>query len=400
MKRLLLLPLLLGLWALPLSAQEDFKVIGYFPDYRFGYSDQINFSQLTHLNIAFANPLMDGSLEIGLNNRDITPVVALARQHGLTVLLSMGGALTTEWRQAWQSWMLPSKRSGFIHTIMEYVRAHSLDGIDMDLEGPDVNYLYSPFVLELRDSLDAEGKLLTVALPGIRRDADITDEALAAFDWVNMMVYNLTGPWAPNLPGPHSPFEFAVNSISFWLGQGVPRDKLTLGVPFYGWDFASNPVSSFTYRTMVELNPANAFTDQAGLAFYNGIPTIQAKTQLALEEIAGIMIWEIGQDSYTEFSLLNAIHETVNPPTVIAEAEPVEALSVFPNPFGDQLSVENRSGGLLQLRLNAMDGRPAQQFSVGPHASQWLNTSSLAPGMYVLQVVGREANAVYKILRR
>ncbi|MCB0589605.1 MAG: hypothetical protein KDD06_30250, partial [Phaeodactylibacter sp.] len=172
---------------------------------------------------------------------------SLAKSYGLTVLISMGGGLTAEWRDAWQFWMQAPNRSAYIHNIMSMVREYGLDGVDMDLEGQDVNALYSPFVLELRDSLAAEGKLLTAALPGSNRDPDISDAALSAFDWVNMMVYNWTGPWAPNNPGQHSPYSFAVSSINNWFSQGVESERLTLGVPFYGWDFSTNPVSSFTY---------------------------------------------------------------------------------------------------------------------------------------------------------
>jgi GH18 family chitinase len=48
-----------------------------------------------------------------------------------------------------------------------------------------------------------------------------------------------------------------------------------------------------------------------GMVFYNGIPTIQAKTQLALQRASGIMIWELSQDTMDETSLLNAIFQTV-----------------------------------------------------------------------------------------
>ncbi|MCB0598013.1 MAG: T9SS type A sorting domain-containing protein [Lewinellaceae bacterium] len=393
-----LLPLfLLLLLGSALPAQEAFRIVGYLPYYRFSLSDQINFEQLTHLNIAFANPTADGQLDVG--GQDITPVVATGRAHGLTVLLSMGGGLTAEWRQAWQFWMQPGNRTAYIHNIMDYVRAHDLDGVDMDLEGQDVNALYSPFVLQLRDSLAAEGKLLTAALPGSNRDPDISNAALDAFDWVNIMVYNLTGPWAPNSPGQHAPYSFAVSAINLWFSQGMPPERLTLGLPFYGWDFSSSPVSSFTYRTIVAQNPDNAFTDQAGQAYYNGIPTIQEKTRLALELLSGVMIWEIGQDSYTEYSLLNAIYETVYPPTGTETEAVAVALSVFPNPFGEELSLQNETDGALSLRLAALDGRALEQFTVESRAGYRLNTASLAPGMYVLQVLGGGAPQAYKILR-
>ena len=61
--------------------------------------------------------------------------------------------------------------------------------MDVDLEWSHVNSLYSPFVLELKDSLDAHNKLMTVALPGTYRYPEVSDEALNAFAWVNLMAY-------------------------------------------------------------------------------------------------------------------------------------------------------------------------------------------------------------------
>ena len=45
------------------------------------------------------------------------------------------------------------------------------------------------------------------------------------------------------------------------------------------------------------------------MKYYNGRPTIKSKVKLASEQVSGIMIWEIGQDSFTEYSLLKTIHK-------------------------------------------------------------------------------------------
>ncbi len=47
--------------------------------------------------------------------------------------------------------------------------------------------------------------------------------------------------------------------------------------------------------------------------YYNGIPTIKNKTQLAMKKAAGIMIWEITYDLPSgRKSLLNAIYEAAS----------------------------------------------------------------------------------------
>jgi hypothetical protein len=45
------------------------------------------------------------------------------------------------------------------------------------------------------------------------------------------------------------------------------------------------------------------------MTFYNGVPTMQKKTQLAKRFASGIMIWTIAADTLDETSLLNAIDQ-------------------------------------------------------------------------------------------
>ncbi len=47
--------------------------------------------------------------------------------------------------------------------------------------------------------------------------------------------------------------------------------------------------------------------------YYNGIPTIQAKTRIAMEKASGVMFWALDHDAQGEFSLVNAIYQTVHP---------------------------------------------------------------------------------------
>ncbi|MCP3930041.1 MAG: T9SS type A sorting domain-containing protein [Bacteroidetes bacterium] len=363
---------------------QDFKVIGYLPYYRFHLSESIEFQKLTHLNIAFANPDMQGNLDIG--GKDIAPIVEIAKEHDLVVMISLaGGGLTEEWADAWEHLLQTENRSTFIHKMMEYVAYHELDGIDVDLEWSHVNAKYSGFVLELRDSLSVHGKLMTAALPGTYRYPDITNAALAAYDWINMMVYDLTGSWAPSNPGPHSPYSFAETAISYWQEQGVPTEKLTLGVPFYGYDFSGSSVTAFTYSSFIEGNPDYAYLDQVGQAYYNGIPTIKLKTELAMQEVSGIMIWEIGQDDFGDLSLLNAIHETVGQFSSTSSEENV-LLNAFPNPFDDQLILKNDSSQEFEISISDMSGRNLIFEKVFPYSILNVNTHRFLAGFFILSI--------------
>lgn len=396
MKRTLLLLLALStLFELP--AQEDFRVIGYLPYYRFSYNSQIEYERLTHLNIAFANPDMEGNLDVG--GQDIAPVVAAARAEGVKVFLSLaGGALTEEWSQAWEHHMLPENSPAFIHKVMEYLDLYELDGVDFDLEWGDVNEKYSPFVLQLRDSLSAHGLELTAALPATHRYPDITDEALLAFDWINMMAYDLTGPWDPSNPGPHSPYSFALGAMFYWEGQGVPKSRLTLGVPFYGYDFGSNPVTAYRYATIVGWDPGNAQLDQVDEVYYNGIPTIIQKTELALDHLSGIMMWELGQDDFSDLSLLRAIDETVNGVSHLASAE-LASLEVYPNPFVDGINLNNNTDGALHYWLSDANGQVLRQERLAAQGQAAINVAQLPPGFYLLRAQNEQSQRTYKLIK-
>ncbi|MFZ4477033.1 MAG: glycosyl hydrolase family 18 protein, partial [Saprospiraceae bacterium] len=210
--------------------------------------------------------------------------------------------------------------------------------------------------------------------------------ALAAFDWINMMIYDRTGPFNPANPGQHAPYWWTEDCVQYWLDQNVPAQKLTLGVPFYGYDFGVSPVEALTYRYIVSLNTANAQLDQVNDTYYNGIPTIKAKTQLALDQVAGVMIWEIGQDAFgtnQTYSLLRAIDELVNPITETQEVAQ-SSLRLFPNPVGEVLTVAMESGIAGTILIRDVQGKLVQSVETNGETQVQIPTAALPAGFYVL----------------
>ena len=313
------------------SIAKDIMVVGYLPSYRFHMVDKIELDKLTHLCIGFANP--DENMRINVGYRDIWPIVTRARAKNVKVILSLaGGALGPTTKQAWKDAMQPWNRTKFVQNLVYYTWQYQLDGLDVDLEWHDVDENYSGFVTELKDSLAVYGKTLSAALPGHHRYPNITDQALAAFDFLNLMTYDLTGPWDPSNPGQHSPYSMAQEAIDFWKGHGVAAEKLNIGLPFFGWDFTwPSNVKSVSYMEMVEMDTSFAHVDQVGKIYYNGIPMIRAKTQLAVDRAGGIMIWELGQDSFDERSLLRASHNVIN----ASKPRPSQAYA-FADPDGEE----------------------------------------------------------------
>ncbi|PWB23514.1 glycosyl hydrolase family 18 protein [Flavobacterium sp. HTF] len=293
------------------SKAKKARVIGYLSTDNFDKIASIQFCKLTHLNIAFANPDKDGNL---IFNGDIDAVIAYAKSVNPNIVISIslaGGVISQEQATNW-SFLIdkPENRPAFIQNIVNFVNLHKLDGADVDLEWDAVTSGYSGFVLELKKALAEHKKIITAALPNNSRFENISTEALNAFDFINIMAYDSTGPWTPDKPGQHSSFEFAKDGINFWHKlQNVPSEKLTLGVPFYGYNFTYNPVTSSTFAQIVEASTQFADQDEIGKIYYNGRPTISQKVEFAAENAGGIMIWEIAQDSFNEYSLLDVIHK-------------------------------------------------------------------------------------------
>lgn len=273
----------------------------------------IDLTALTHLDLAFANPDQNGKL-IFNEEQNLAKVIKKAHMAGVKVFLSIaGGGINDELASNWLSVLQPENREIFIQEIMDFTIKNNLDGIDVDIEWnliPTIGNLYTPFVIELRNALHSKERGISSALNVSGLHEAISQEALLAYDFINIMVYDKTGPWQPEDAGPHSPYSYAEEALTYWTKERkIPAEKLTLGIPFYGWDF--DKVNSIAYRELVAIDSANAYQDQVGNIYYNGIPTIKKKTRLAMRSFGGIMIWELAQDSQDDLSLLKAITNTI-----------------------------------------------------------------------------------------
>jgi len=288
-----------------------FKIVGYLPGGDFDEIDKIELDKLTYLDLAFANPDAEGNLVFS-GDVDVRPVVEKGHAAGIKVLVSLAGGGNPD-KNDWKKALKPSNRSDFIANIIRFVEANNMDGVDVDIEWnllPDIGDLYTPFVVELREALHAKGKTITTALHSVNIHPDVTPESLAAYDYINIMVYDKTGPWKPENAGPHSPYSYAEDAYTFWTQEKkIPANKLVLGMPFYGHNF--DPPGSKRFATIVEENLSNAYIDQVDQVYYNGIPTIVKKTELAKEKFGGVMFWQLAQDIHNDLSLLRAVDQTL-----------------------------------------------------------------------------------------
>lgn len=296
------------------GSKDSFRVVGYYSIRAALDADvqSVPFDQLTHINLWFLNPDSLGNYNQDLSG--LSDFVDEAHQQNVNVLFSIGGGghyphyghlLTTKYR------------SKLIDNLIDEVLKYNLDGVDVDLEGSAIDENYEPFVIELGKKLREHDKLMTSAIAVYYKE-QLTDKALAQYDFMNIMVYDRTGPWRPDQPGPHSTYQNAVDDLEYFKSErNLPKEKIVLGVPFYGYAFSTipeNPPRSMNYNEITATYPGSEWMDEWQLPgdytlYYNGIPTIIRKTVLAKKEASGIMIWQLLGDADNEKSLLKTINE-------------------------------------------------------------------------------------------
>ena len=317
---ILLFTSIASLTLLAQSTSSPFKIIGYYPIDQAMKADtaEVPFNRLTHIMLAFVNPDSLGNL-----NQDfgaLTSFINAARARNVKVLYSIGGG---SYQGQYHQLLKDGKRQELIKNLVLKVTQHNADGIDVDLEegyafGANLDPNYGTFIKELAKALKAKNKLCTAALPSSPGNV-VTQDVLTQFDFINIMSYDHTGPWSPDRAENHASYSAAMDDLKYYVNTlKVPKDKLVLGVPFYGHGFGpglSDPVIPWmTYKEIVSTYAGAEWVDHWHLPngyimYYNGIHTIKDKTKLAMKEAAGIMIWELTYDVPGRKSLLNAIYQ-------------------------------------------------------------------------------------------
>lgn len=311
----------------------DHHVIGFYPYYRHDILpvSEIPWDRITRIIYAFAKPNADGTLYTG----DLTQISLLVQEghaHGVEVYYSVGGGGS-------YSDNLPliaadqEASERFVKEIREVLFKYCLDGVDIDWErwsGTSTNSVnleeseaYAEILRKLKGEIEPFGLGLSIDVSasnwGGRHILDAVEDHV---DLVQVMAYDFSGPWS--VPGPHSAYEDAIGSgsdasstgLAYWVNyRKWAKQKIVLGVPFYGRDFDNQGGAGITYAAILEQYPDAWQTDQVANIYYNGIPTMLQKAMYVRNNgYPGVMIWELGQDHKTDsLSLLNTLDSALNP---------------------------------------------------------------------------------------
>jgi hypothetical protein len=193
------------------------------------WATQIDFTKMTHLNLAFATVSGTNSWGNSLGDTaDVQTIAAAAHAKNVKVLVSIGGGGGDQ--TVISAYKTASNIAPLVANLDTMVAAMNLDGVDVDLESPgDMTSggNYPAFVSQLVATFHAEGKLVTTAsaqyiVQGQNTDAPIV-AALNSFDFVNDMIYSAS-------------MNDFTNEATWWTGSpvGLPNENLVWGVCFDG----------------------------------------------------------------------------------------------------------------------------------------------------------------------
>jgi hypothetical protein len=275
------------------------RVVAYLPNYSGSYSTwahSIDFSHMTHLNLAFATANAGNGWDMGASDGDVRAIVDAAHAAGVRVLASLGGGggdqtVVARYKNA-------ANIGPLADNLDQFVSAHNFDGVDVDIEDPsNLGANYSTFVNEVINRLRPKNKLVTAAVAQYLQGS-MSDATLHQFDFLNVMIY--------------SNYNDTVAALDFYAQQkGVPKPLLTPGAGFFGSDTSGN---EYAYRDILQADPNAWSRDQATLngrtVNYTGMASMKQLAEYG-KSFGGIMIWELSEDTTDSHSLYKVIQSTM-----------------------------------------------------------------------------------------
>lgn len=338
-------------YTLPELVAGDVKIGFSSTWYYSGYSEEL-LKTMNIVNLAFGYINANGTVDISSVKSLATSVVGTLHQNGIRVSISYQGygATTQNFSDCAAD---PTLRHKLAVSMADTVKNLHLDGVDIDWEYPGsasrqftedkVNYVL--LMREIRAELDklGEGYILTAAIPGGTNIGGFDMPNLVdCFDYFTMMSYDLE---SPNSGGHHTALhpstQYGTNtgnsaseSVELWHNNGVPYEKICIGIAFYGKKvkltslsnhglaipvYAGGAYKNSKYSVLMDYNLQYLgkndkfvyYFDESSCApiindpamyitTYDNERSIIDKCEYARSKgLAGVMIWELGEDDTT-----------------------------------------------------------------------------------------------------
>ncbi len=282
-------------------ADDKLRIVGYLPEYRITAIDPTMGARLTDV-VFFSIEPQPGKALVHPKWEAAKPLLMRwKQQHGVRVTITLGG-----WNRSSgfpKIAATPESRQAFGAEVLKLCQGYELDGIDLDWEHPKNTREeadYAALIVELQRVSKPHNLTVTAAVAGWQR---LPAEGWQALDAVHLMAYDG--------PKQHSTYESAVADVKRLRDQGVPADRIRLGVPFYGRGITSRN-KTLTYAEIVKQHTPAPDVNEVDGVYFNGPDLMRQKMMLVQEQkLGGVMIWEIGQDAPGGASLLRRFDEFV-----------------------------------------------------------------------------------------
>jgi len=319
------------------------RVFGWHPYWSNGLESQYNWKMLSDLSYFAYEVNATTGMALNTYSWSSAAVVNQALAQGVRVHLC--ATLFSNHATFFGS---PTARQTLINNLITLVQQRGAHGVNIDFEA-----VPAAQSANLTEFIIALGTQLHAAIPGAELSI-----ALPAVDWSTVFNVSAMNPYVDifiimgydyywsgsSQAGPTDPlYSFGADydrnhsrSISYYLHAGVPREKLLLGLPYYGreWETVSNQApanttgafhSSRTYKTVRDnsatysqrnYHPASAsnyYVYPSGnlwrQCFINSEHTLGRRYQQVQQRgLAGIGIWALGYDAGYE-DLWNLIRD-------------------------------------------------------------------------------------------
>lgn len=228
----------------------------------------------------------------------------------------------------------PTRRKALVDSLVRLVRQRDGNGVNIDFEGMGASQRanFTAFIAELSAAFHTAipGSQVSIAVPAVDWNNVMDAKALATTaDLLIIMGYDYHWGGAPNT-GPVSPTNNGAfwgaydltRSINSYLAKGVPPEKLCLGLPYYGYDWAaadSTPAAKTkgtgkavlfssavrnagTHGRRWDLHSSTPYysyhVDSTWhQCWYDDAESLRKKYELAARKrLAGVGIWALGYD--------------------------------------------------------------------------------------------------------
>jgi len=332
------------------------RLLAYYPYWNSNYrSDKLQFSKMTHVIHAFAEPNADGTLYADPGPPPLLEPALITNAHanGVYVLISIGGASTagqppdSTFRTISQSAAL---RTAFANNIAAFCTTYGYDGVDIDWEMPGAMDPTDPgatdeanfdlMIQAIRTAFNSAPApalsptwLISIATSCDNWGAQWLDyPALTNYvDFYNDMTYDMHGSWnntmgynAPLFQGNYAEDNLCGQTAMEYMitTRGVPAAKVNMGIPFYGYLFPGGNTLFYTcgncdateenYNAIEPLigngwtynwDPASdvpylIINSGDGIYSYDDPQSVGLKADYALNtvNVGGIFMWDVSED--------------------------------------------------------------------------------------------------------